>query len=117
MQAHSAPLGLAIYEGTMFPPEYRNNMFVAFHGSWNRRVPTGYKVVRVKLDDKGQPQGGAEDFITGWLAPHESKKGRWIPINLPGTMGRPVGIVFSGDGTMYLSDDRADVIYRVTYSR
>jgi glucose/arabinose dehydrogenase len=117
MQAHSAPLGLAFYEGTMFPPEYRNNMFVAFHGSWNRRVPTGYKVVRVKLDDKGQPQGGAEDFITGWLAPGESKKGRWIPINLPGTMGRPVGIVFSGDGTMYLSDDRAGVIYRVTYSR
>ena len=116
MQAHSAPLGLAFYEGTMFPPEYRNNMFVAFHGSWNRRVPTGYKVVRVKLDDKGQPQGGAEDFITGWLAPGESKKGRWIPINLPGTMGRPVGIVFSGDGTMYLSDDRAGVIYRVTYS-
>lgn len=115
MQAHSAPLGLAFYEGTTFPPEYRNNMFVAFHGSWNRRVPTGYKVVRVKLDDKGQPQGGGEDFITGWLAPGESKKGRWIPINLPGTMGRPVGIVFSGDGTMYLSDDRAGVIYRVTY--
>ncbi len=117
MQAHSAPLGLAFYEGTMFPPEYRNNMFVAFHGSWNRRVPTGYKVVRVKLDDKGQPQGGAEDFITGWLASGESKKGRWMPINIPGTMGRPVGIVFSSDGTMYLSDDRAGVIYRVTYSK
>jgi glucose/arabinose dehydrogenase len=116
MQAHSAPLGLAFYEGTMFPPEYRNNMFVAFHGSWNRRVPTGYKVVRVKLDDKGQPQGGAEDFITGWLAPGETKKG-WIPIKMPGTMGRPVGIVFSGDGTMYLSDDRGGFIYRVTYSK
>ena len=117
MQAHSAPLGLAFYEGTMFPPEYRNNMFVAFHGSWNRRIPTGYKVVRVRLDDKGQPQGGVEDFITGWLASGESNKGRWIPINAPGTMGRPVGIVFSGDGTMYLSDDRAGVIYRVTYSK
>jgi glucose/arabinose dehydrogenase len=100
----------------MFPPEYRNNMFVAFHGSWNRRVPTGYKVVRVKLDDKGQPQGGVEDFITGWLAPDETKKG-WIPIKMPGTMGRPVGIVFSGDGTMYLSDDRGGFIYRVTYSK
>ena len=55
MQAHSAPLGLAFYEGTQFPAEYRNNIFVAFHGSWNRSVPTGYKVVRVKLDDKGQP--------------------------------------------------------------
>jgi len=106
MQAHSAPLGLAFYEGTMFPSEYRNNIFVAFHGSWNRSVPTGYKIVRVKLDDKGQPVGGAQDFITGWLAPGETKKGRW--------MGRPVGIVFASDGSMYLSDDAAGVVYRVT---
>jgi len=109
MQAHSAPLGLGFYEGSEFPAEYRNNMFVAFHGSWNRSVPTGYKVVRVKLDDKGQPQGGAEDFITGWLAPGETKKGRW--------MGRPVGIVFGSDGAMYVSDDAGGVIYRVTYTR
>src|ERR1700704_2211020 len=109
MQAHSAPLGLAFYEGSEFPAEYRNNIFVAFHGSWNRSVPTGYKVVRVKLDDKGQPQGGAEDFITGWLAPGETKKGRW--------MGRPVGIVFGGDGAMYVSDDAAGVIYRITYAK
>ncbi len=108
-QAHSAPLGLAFYEGSEFPAEYRNNIFVAFHGSWNRSIPTGYKVVRVKLDDKGQPQGGAEDFITGWLAPGEKQKGRW--------MGRPVGIVFGGDGAMYLSDDAAGVIYRVTFSK
>ena len=107
IQAHSAPLGLAFYEGSEFPLEYRNNIFVAFHGSWNRSVPTGYKVVRVKLDDKGQPQGGAEDFITGWLAPGETKKGRW--------MGRPVGVLFGGDGAMYLSDDGAGVIYRITY--
>ena len=109
MQAHSAPLGLAFYEGSEFPAEYRNNIFVAFHGSWNRSVPTGYKVVRVKLDDKGQPQGGAEDFITGWLAPGETKKGRW--------MGRPVGIVFGSDGAMYLSDDAGGVIYRITYAK
>lgn len=109
MQAHSAPLGLAFYEGSEFPAEYRNNIFVAFHGSWNRSVPTGYKVVRVKVDDKGQPQGGAEDFITGWLAPGETKKGRW--------MGRPVGIAFGGDEAMYLSDDAGGVIYRVTYAK
>jgi glucose/arabinose dehydrogenase len=108
-QAHSAPLGLAFYEGAEFPAEYRNNLFIAFHGSWNRRVPTGYKVVRVKLDDKGQPIGGAQDFITGWLAPGETKKGRW--------MGRPVGIVFGSDGAMYLSDDSAGVIYRVMWSK
>jgi glucose/arabinose dehydrogenase len=109
MQAHSAPLGLAFYGGSQFPAQYRNNIFVAFHGSWNRSVPTGYKVVRVQLDDEGQPQGGAEDFITGWLAPGETKKGRW--------MGRPVGIAFGGDGSMYLSDDSAEVIYRITYAK
>jgi glucose/arabinose dehydrogenase len=107
MQAHSAPLGLAFYEGSEFPAEYRNNIFVAFHGSWNRSIPTGYKVARVKLDDQGQPH--AEDFITGWLAPGEKQKGRW--------MGRPVGIVFGGDGAMYLSDDSAGVIYRITYAK
>jgi glucose/arabinose dehydrogenase len=109
MQAHSAPLGLAFYEGSMFPPEYRNNIFVAFHGSWNRSVPTGYKVVRVKLDSKGQPVGGPEDFITGWLAPNETKKGRW--------MGRPVGIAFGADGSMYLSDDAGGVIYRIAWGK
>ncbi len=107
--AHSAPLGLAFYEGSEFPAEYRNNIFVAFHGSWNRSIPTGYKVVRVKLDDKGQPQGGAQDFITGWLAPGETKKGRW--------MGRPVGIVFGADGAMYLSDDSAGVIFRIIWGK
>jgi len=107
--AHSAPLGLAFYEGSEFPAEYRNNIFVAFHGSWNRSIPTGYKVVRVKLDDKGQPQGGAEDFITGWLAPGETKKGRW--------MGRPVGIVFGSNGAMYVSDDAGGLIYQITFSK
>jgi glucose/arabinose dehydrogenase len=109
MQAHSAPLGLAFYEGTQFPPEYRNNIFLAFHGSWNRSVPTGYKVVRVKLDDKGQPVGGAQDFLTGWLAPGETKKGRW--------MGRPVGVIFGSDGSMYLTDDSQGKVYRITYAK
>jgi glucose/arabinose dehydrogenase len=109
MQAHSAPLGLAFYEGTQFPAEYRNNIFVAFHGSWNRSVPTGYKIVRIKLDDKGQPEGGAEDFITRWLAPGETKKGRW--------MGRPVGVIFGSDGSMYLTDDAQGKVYRITYGK
>lgn len=105
MQAHSAPLGLAFYEGAAFPPEYRNNIFVAFHGSWNRSVPTGDKVVRVKLDDKGQPVSGVDDFITGW----QDGAGR--------RMGRPVGIVFGADGAMYASDDEGGVIYRITYGK
>jgi glucose/arabinose dehydrogenase len=109
MQAHSAPLGLAFSEGSMFPAEYRNSVFVAFHGSWNRKVPTGYKIVRVKLDDKGQPIGSAEDFISGWLPPGETKAGR--------SMGRPVGIVFAADGSMYLSDDAGGIVYRIAYRK
>jgi glucose/arabinose dehydrogenase len=108
MQAHVAPLGLEFYEGTMFPPEYRNNIFVAFHGSWNRSVPTGDKLVRIKLDDRGQPVGGAEDFITGW----QTLNGRRLQRS-----GRPVGIIFAKDGSMYVSDDMGGKIYRVTYGR
>jgi glucose/arabinose dehydrogenase len=109
MQAHSAPLNLLFYTANMFPPEYRNNMFITFHGSWNRGIPTGYKVVRVKLDNNGQPQGPPEDFITGWLRSGETRKGVW--------MGRPVGLAVGPDGAMYLSDDSAGVVYRVTYGK
>lgn len=108
MQAHSAPLGLLFYEGEMFPPEYRGSLFVTFHGSWNRSVPTGYKVVRIKFNDKGEPQGPPEDFITGWIRPGETKKGKW--------MGRPVGLVVGPEGALYISDDSAGVVYRVTWS-
>jgi glucose/arabinose dehydrogenase len=109
MQAHSAPLNLLLYTANMFPAEYRNNIFIAFHGSWNRRIPTGYKVVRVKMDDNGQPQGPPEDFITGWLRPGETRKGVW--------MGRPVGLAVGPEGAMYASDDSAGVVYRVTYGK
>lgn len=105
LQAHSAPLGLAFYEGTSFPPEYQNNLFVAYHGSWNRTVPTGYKIVRIPLTEKGEPQGKVEDFITGWL-PGESRRN---------VVGRPVDVIFGPDGALYISDDQAGVVYRVTY--
>jgi glucose/arabinose dehydrogenase len=109
MQAHSAPLGLVFYDGSMFPAEYRGSLFVAFHGSWNRSVPTGYKVVRIKFNDKGDPEGPPEDFITGWLRPGESKKGVW--------MGRPVDIAVGPDGSLYVTDDSAGVVYRVTWEK
>jgi glucose/arabinose dehydrogenase len=109
IQAHSAPLGLAFSAGKMLPPAFQNSVYIALHGSWNRSVPTGYKVVRVRLDDKGQPAGGVEDFITGWMAPGETKKGK--------RMGRPVGIAFGPDGAMYISDDQGGRIYRVTYGK
>jgi glucose/arabinose dehydrogenase len=105
IQAHSAPLGLAFNEAPVFPSDYRNNIFTALHGSWNRSVPTGAKVVRVKLDDKGQPVGGAQDFITGW----QDERGR--------RSGRPVDVLFGADGAMYVSDDQAGLIYRITYQQ
>lgn len=108
IQAHSAPLGLAFYTGSMFPAEYRGDLFVALHGSWNRSMPTGYKVIRIKLNSKSEPQG-VEDFITGWLRPEETRKGAW--------MGRPVGIVVGPEGAMYVSDDSSGMIYRITWEK
>ncbi len=108
LQAHSAPLGIAFNEGNMFPAEYRGNLFVAFHGSWNRSVPTGYKVFRIKLDSHSKPEG-VEDFATGWLPPGATKGAK--------PMGRPVGVLFGPDGSLYISDDTSGAIYRVTYGR
>ncbi len=99
--AHSAPLGLAFVPATpSWPQEYHHNLLVAFHGSWNRSVPTGYKMVRYRLDPQGKYLG-AEDFISGWLTPN-------------GALGRPVDILIRPDGVMYISDDKAGVVYRVT---
>ena len=103
MQAHSAPLGLAFYTGINFPAEYHGDLFIAFHGSWNRSVPTGYKVVRLPLQGS-QPRGSLEDFATGWL---DEASGR--------ASGRPVGLAIGPDGALYVSDDKAGMIYRISY--
>ncbi|OGM93060.1 hypothetical protein A2372_01425 [Candidatus Wolfebacteria bacterium RIFOXYB1_FULL_54_12] len=97
--AHSAPLGLAFIPDS-WPAEYRNDLLVAYHGSWNRGVPTGYKIVRMKLDANGIYQG-VEDFITGWLTEEND------------ALGRPVDILFRTDGVAFISDDKADAIYRL----
>jgi glucose/arabinose dehydrogenase len=106
LQAHSAPLGIAFYNADVFPREYRSDLFVAYHGSWNRSIPTGYKVVRVKLNDK-QESEGVEDFATGWLPEGESRKGRWS--------GRPVDVAVGPDGALFITDDFGGAIYRVTW--
>ena len=101
MQAHSAPLGLAFYTGSAFPSEYRGDLFVAFHGSWNRSVPTGFKVVRVQID-AGRPAGAPEDFATGFA---DTAEGR--------VLGRPVGVAVGPDGALYVSDDKSGFVYRI----
>ena len=101
MQAHSAPLGLAFYTGTQFPEEYRGDLFVAFHGSSERTVPTGYKVVRIPMD--GATAGEAVDFATGWRT---GAADAW---------GRPVDLITATDGSMLLSDDSGGRIYRISY--
>jgi glucose/arabinose dehydrogenase len=103
MQAHSAPLGLAFYTGRQFPPAYQGNLFVAFHGSWNRTVPTGYKLVRLPFSGRGRPTGEVIDFATGWLVGDKS----W---------GRPVDVVVGPDGSLFVSDDRYGAVYRIYYA-
>jgi len=99
--AHTANLGIEFYEGDMFPGEYRNDAFVAQHGSWNRTVPDGYRIMRVKFDDDGNATG-TEVFAEGWL-------------DGGAAVGRPVDIEELPDGSLIVSDDFANVIYRITY--
>ena len=102
VQAHSAPLGMAFYTGQQFPAEYRGSLFVAYHGSWNRSVPTGYKVVRIPFAN-GQPSGAVEDFATGWIGDNRQ------------LAGRPVDVLAGSDGALYVSDDHAGAVYRIIY--
>ena len=103
LQAHSAPLGLAFYTGAQFPLEYRNGLFIAFHGSIYRSVPTGYKVVFIPLNGS-QPVGPVQDFATGWLKGAQASS-------------RPVGLAVAPDGSLMISDDKSGYIYRITYDR
>lgn len=98
-QAHSAPLGLAFIP-TNWPEAYRNNLLVAFHGSWNRTEPVGYKVVLFTLDETGSYKK-ADDFINGWLTK-------------AGALGRPVDLLFDERGVLYITDDKSGVVYRVS---
>jgi glucose/arabinose dehydrogenase len=103
IQPHSAPLGFAFYDGDQFPSPYRGDIFLALHGSWNRKERTGYEVVRVPLGGKGKASGDYEDFLTGFVT---AQGNVW---------GRPVGVVVAKDGSLLVSDDGSGSIWRVSY--
>lgn len=104
--AHVASLGMRFYTGQQFPPAYRNSIFIAEHGSWNRSSKVGYRVVRVMLDAQGKVLG-QETFIDGWLRKDGAAKET--------VSGRPVDVLVMPDGTLLISDDQAGAIYRVRY--
>jgi Raf kinase inhibitor-like YbhB/YbcL family protein len=106
--AHSAPMQMAFYTGAMFPAEYRNDAFVAMRGSWNRKPPSGYEVVRVRFDAKGTPTA-IDPFVTGFLVDGGGPGGE------DAFFGRPTGVAVAADGALLVADDTGDVVYRVTY--
>jgi glucose/arabinose dehydrogenase len=99
---HTAALGVKFYTGSMFPAEYKNRVIIAEHGSWNRSEPIGYRLTMVKLD--GDKSVSYEPFAEGWL-----KNGK--------AWGRPVDVLQLKDGSLLVSDDFANVIYRITYGK
>ena len=99
--AHSAPLGLAFVDSDKWPKDWQKDLLVAYHGSWNRSEPTGYKIVRFKVDKNGKVFE-TEDFITRWLSQNKKK-----------VYGRPVDLKFGPDGALYVSDDAAGIIYKL----
>jgi glucose/arabinose dehydrogenase len=105
MGPHTAPLGMQFYTGSNFPGEYQNQIFVARHGSWNRSRKSGYDVSLVQLDSIGKVRK-VSPFISGWLDP-----------NTDDVWGRPVDIEQMPDGSILVSDDFANAIYRIVYSK
>ena len=103
VQPHDASLEMTFYEGKQFPREYAGDIFAAEHGSWNRAVRSGYEVLRVPLHQQGRATGEYEDFLTGFVTP-EGK-----------VWGRPVGVAVAKDGSLLVSDDGSNSIWRVSY--
>ncbi len=103
LQAHNASLQLAFYQGAQFPAEYRGDLFVSQHGSWNKSTRTGYEVIRIPLQN-GRASGEYEDFLTGFVT---SDGKVW---------GRPVGAAISKDGSLFVTDDGSKSIWRVSYT-
>ncbi|ACT47581.1 PQQ-dependent sugar dehydrogenase [Methylotenera mobilis] len=99
-RAHTTPIGITFLDKTNWPSAYKADAIVALHGSWNRKQPAGYQLIRVKFK-ANEPQA-VEDFAIGWLSNQEA----W---------GRPVDVLVGADGALYVSDDKANIIYRISY--
>jgi hypothetical protein len=106
LQAHSASLEMVFYMATKgvaaFPAEYHGDIFAAFHGSWNRSLRTGYKVVRVRLDHD-VPTGEYEDFLTGFVVDNRN------------VWGRPVGVTVAHDGALLVTEDGNGTLWRIAH--
>src|SRR5713101_7770245 len=103
--AHVAPIGMRFYTGKLFPAEYRNSIFIARRGSWNRSIKQGYNVTRVSFDADGKPK--MEPFLTGFLQDERADPPMW---------GRPNDVMVMRDGSLLVSDDQNGIIYRVSYA-
>ncbi len=105
LQPHNASVGIAFYDGKQFPPEFWGDIFAAEHGSWNKSVRAGYEVIRVPLHQRGAATGEYEDFVTGFVV---DDKHVW---------GRPSGVAVGLDGSLFITDDESNSIWRVTHVR
>jgi glucose/arabinose dehydrogenase len=103
LQPHNASLELAFYEGKQFPADYSGDIFASEHGSWNKSVRGGYEVIRVPLHQRGDASGDYEDFLTGFVLADGN------------VWGRPVGVTVASDGSLLVSDDGSNSIWRVSY--
>jgi len=99
-KAHTTPIGISFLDKTNWPATYKTDAIVALHGSWNRKQPAGYQLVRVKF--KANEPLAVEDFASGWLSNQQA-------------LGRPVDVLVGADGALYVSDDKANIIYRISY--
>jgi glucose/arabinose dehydrogenase/mono/diheme cytochrome c family protein len=104
LQPHNASLEMTFYEGTQFPSQYQGDIFASEHGSWNRSVRAGYEVIRVLLHQSGRATGEYEDFLTGFVVDNGH------------VWGRPVGITVAQDGSLLVSDDGSNSIWRISSS-
>ncbi|MGB8849728.1 MAG: PQQ-dependent sugar dehydrogenase, partial [Candidatus Acidiferrales bacterium] len=103
LNPHNASLEMTFYEGSQFPAEYRGDIFASEHGSWNRSVRVGYEVIRVPLHQTGHASGEYEDFMTGFVVDNAH------------VWGRPVGITTASDGSLFVTDDGSNSIWRISY--